>query len=136
MPPKCPKAVLFAVLANLLLGSACSRTRGIDPIARPEHALVTFPLGTGIAHQITDKAAIARIKALVNDDLDGWRDIRLYGKSPVARAVLRLDSTGQHVSVAIGDPWLERGTLLKDIPLARERELLELVGGGPASAGP
>ena len=104
--------------------------------SRPEAAaLVLLPIALGPDGE-PRKAALARIQALVNDDLDGWRDIRLYGKSPVARAVLRLDSTGQHVSVAIGDPWLERGTLLKDIPLARERELLELVGGGPASAGP
>jgi hypothetical protein len=85
----------------------------------------------GIGHEITDPAVLGRIQGLVNADLDGWRDISAYGKSPMAHADLDIHAGGQRLGIAVGDSWLQRENWLKDIPEARERELLLLTGWSP-----
>ena len=115
----------------MLLAAACSHTSSVEAMPNPDRIFVTFPTREGAAHEITDATVLARIQGLLNADLDGWRDIRSYGKSPIAHAALEVDAGGERLSIWVGDAWLQRGTWLKDIPEARERELLGLVGAAP-----
>jgi hypothetical protein len=116
---------IFAVLA------ACSPTRSVEPVPRPDRILVTFPMREGVEHEITDPSVLGQIQALVNADLDGWRDISSYGKSPIAHADLLVNAGGRRLGIGVGDSWLQREKWLKDIPEDREKELLALVGWTP-----
>jgi hypothetical protein len=122
------QGTLAGAVVLVVLAAACSRTRSVEPIPRPDRIVVRFPMMEGVEHEITDPTVLARVQGLLNADLDGWRDIRSYGKSPMAHASLEVDTGGRRLGVSVGDSWLERDTLLKDIPEARERELLGLVG--------
>jgi hypothetical protein len=128
---KSVRATLAKTGALVVLAAACSRTRSVEPVLRPDRILVTFPMQEGVEHEITDPSVLGRVQELVHADLDGWRDIGSYGKSPIAHDDLEVDAGGQRVGVAVGDSWLQREKWLKDIPEAREKELLALVGWTP-----
>jgi hypothetical protein len=125
------RTTLGRTLALILLAGACSRTRSVEPVLHPDRIFVTFPTREGAAHEITDATVRGRIQGLLDADLDGWRDISSYGKSPIAHVALEADAGGERLSILVGDAWLQRGTWLKDIPEPRERELLGLVGATP-----
>jgi hypothetical protein len=114
------------------VSSGCARAQRIEPLPQPRRVRVTFPLGDGTAHEITDPVVLSRLETLMNVDCTNWRDIGSFGKYPMARADLQVEADGPQLWVAIGDSWLQRGNLLKNIPEAREAELLRLVGAESA----
>ena len=77
-----------------LFACACSRTASVEPVPLADRMRVTFPMGEGVEHEITDPTLLGRIQALVNADLSGWRDITGFGKDPIPHARLLVDAGG------------------------------------------
>jgi hypothetical protein len=115
----------------ITLLAACSRTASVEPVPLPDHIRVTFPMGEGVEHEITDPTVLARVQVLMNADLDGWRDISGFGKDPIPHAHVVVEARGQRTLISVGDSWLQRDKWYKEIPVAREKELFGLVGGKP-----
>jgi hypothetical protein len=125
-----------AVIACL---GGCSRTRSVEtpsvelePMPHADRIYVTFPAHEsrdGTPHYVTDPIVIGRIENLANAERAGWRDIRSWGKYPIARAELTLYSGNNISTLELGNGYLLRRPMLQNVPYERTRELMELLGG-------